>query len=69
MKDCYSNQSNEKTMQQLTKLTDRELVAAYANDNNDAFDILLDRHKQKVFNYILRIRSLRHNGTMKGTGA
>lgn len=42
-------------MQQLTKLTDRELVAAYANDNNDAFDILLDRHKQKVFNYILHI--------------
>lgn len=42
-------------MQQLTKLTDRELVAVYANDNNDAFDILLDRHKQKVFNYILHI--------------
>lgn len=43
------------TMQDLTKLTDRELVAAYANDSNEAFDILLERHKNRVFTYILHI--------------
>ncbi len=42
-------------MQQLTKLTDRELVEAYANGNNEAFDILLERHKQKVYSYIFHI--------------
>ncbi|MCH5325859.1 MAG: sigma-70 family RNA polymerase sigma factor [Duncaniella sp.] len=42
-------------MEQLTKLTDSQLVAAYANNNNEAFDILLERHKQKVYTYILRI--------------
>lgn len=43
-------------MEQLTKLDDRELVAAYANDNNnEAFDVLLQRHQQKVFSYILHI--------------
>lgn len=42
-------------MEQLTKLTDSELVAAYANDNNDAFDVLLERHKQKVYTYIFHI--------------
>lgn len=42
-------------MEQLTKLTDSELVAAYANDNNGAFDVLLERHKQKVYTYIFHI--------------
>ena len=42
-------------MEQLTKLSDRELVAAYANDNNDAFDVLLERHQNKVYSYILHI--------------
>lgn len=42
-------------MEQLTKLTDSELVAAYANDNNEAFDVLLERHKQKVYTYIFHI--------------
>ena len=42
-------------MEQLTKLTDRDLVAAYANNNNEAFDVLLQRHQQKVYSYILHI--------------
>lgn len=45
----------EKTMENLTKLTDSELVNAYANDNNEAFDVLLERHKQKVYSYIIRL--------------
>ncbi len=42
-------------MESLTKLTDSELVAAYANNNNEAFDVLLERHKQKVYTYIFHI--------------
>ncbi|MCM1163268.1 MAG: sigma-70 family RNA polymerase sigma factor [Muribaculaceae bacterium] len=42
-------------MEHLTKLSDSELVAAYANDNNEAFDILLERHKQKVYTYIIHV--------------
>ncbi|HOI26342.1 MAG TPA: sigma-70 family RNA polymerase sigma factor [Paludibacteraceae bacterium] len=39
-------------MEALETLTDEELVELYANENNDAFDILLLRHKSKVFSYI-----------------
>ena len=35
--------------------TDESLVEMFANGNNQAFDILLDRHKDKVYNYILLI--------------
>ncbi len=42
-------------MKKLTKLTDRELVEAYANDNNMAFDVLLARHQSKVYTYIFHI--------------
>lgn len=36
-------------------MTDEQLVKAYAQGNNDAFDTLLQRHQNRVFNYILRI--------------
>jgi len=36
-------------------LSDEQLVAAYANGENNAFDVLLSRHKTKLFNYILQI--------------
>lgn len=39
----------------MTKLTDKELVMAYANGDNSAFDTLLARHQKAVFNYILHI--------------
>lgn len=42
-------------MQQLNRLTDEALVAAYADGNNEAFDTLLARHQQRVFNYIFHI--------------
>ena len=37
------------------KMTDEQLVKAYAEGKNEAFDILLKRHQEKVFNYILRV--------------
>lgn len=36
-------------------LTDENLVKAYARGDNDAFDTLLKRHQNRVYNYILRI--------------
>lgn len=36
-------------------LTDEQLVRAYAQGSNDAFDTLLKRHQDRIFNYILRI--------------
>lgn len=42
-------------MQNLNKLTDEQLVAAYASGNNEAFDTLLLRHKGRLFNYIFQM--------------
>ena len=42
-------------MQNLTKLTDEQLVAAYAKGENKAFDTLLKRHESRVFSYIFYI--------------
>lgn len=36
-------------------MTDEQLVKAYANGNNEAFDTLLKRHQDKVYTYILRM--------------
>lgn len=36
-------------------ITDDQLVKAYASGNNEAFDTLLKRHQDRIFNYILRI--------------
>ena len=36
-------------------ITDEQLVKAYASGDNEAFDVLLKRHQDRVFNYILRI--------------
>lgn len=38
-----------------TRLTDEQLVKAYAAGDNKAFDTLLERHQQRVFSYILFI--------------
>ena len=40
---------------EMTKMTDEALVSLFANGENQAFDILLDRHKDRVYNYILLI--------------
>ena len=42
-------------MQTLKKLTDNELVRAYIDGNNEAFDMLLQRYQGKVYSYILHI--------------
>jgi RNA polymerase sigma-70 factor (ECF subfamily) len=39
-------------MAYLEQMTDEELVMAYANGNNSAFDTLLNRHKSSVYSYI-----------------
>lgn len=44
-----------KTMTNYESMTDEQLVKAYAQGNNEAFDSLLRRHQEKTFNYILRI--------------
>lgn len=40
-------------MKTVNKLTDEELVSLYVKGNGNAFDVLLDRYKSKVFQYIL----------------
>lgn len=40
-------------MNQIKKLTDEVLVTMYAEGNDSAFDVLLDRYKDKLFSYIL----------------
>ena len=42
-------------MQQLSRLTDDQLVASYAKGDNAAFDMLLSRHQEKVHNYIFHM--------------
>lgn len=36
-------------------MTDEQLVKAYAEGSNEAFDTLLKRHQDRIYNYILRI--------------
>ncbi|MCD7973239.1 MAG: sigma-70 family RNA polymerase sigma factor [Candidatus Azobacteroides sp.] len=42
-------------MKPLSKLCDEELVGLYMNGENEAFDILLQRYKNKVYSYIFFI--------------
>lgn len=42
-------------MANYSSMTDEQLVRAYADGNNEAFDTLLKRHQDRIFNYILRI--------------
>lgn len=42
-------------MANLASFTDEQLVKAYAEGCNEAFDTLLKRHQNRIFNYILRI--------------
>jgi RNA polymerase sigma-70 factor (ECF subfamily) len=39
-------------METLKKMTDNQLVTLYAEGNNDAFNVLLFRYKNKVYSYI-----------------
>lgn len=40
-------------MKTLTMRTDEELVALYATGTDEAFDVLLERYKDRLFSYIL----------------
>ncbi len=42
-------------MTKFSSMTDENLVKAYAQGNNEAFDVLLKRHQDRIYNYILRI--------------
>ena len=42
-------------MRNIKKLTDEQLVCEYANGNNEAFDTLLIRYKQRLFSYIFQM--------------
>lgn len=42
-------------MEDLNALQDEQLVSLYANGENGAFDVLLQRHQGRVFSYILNI--------------
>lgn len=39
----------------MSSMNDDQLVKAYAQGNNEAFDTLLSRHQERVYNYIVRI--------------
>ena len=40
-------------MENLKSMTDEQLVRLYASQNNEAFDVLLDRYKDRLYSYIL----------------
>lgn len=42
-------------MVHILSMTDEQLVKLYASGKNEAFDVLLKRHQERIFNYILRI--------------
>lgn len=42
-------------MEDLNVLQDEQLVSLYANGENGAFDVLLQRHQGRVFSYIMNI--------------
>lgn len=42
-------------MQNLAKLADEQLVASYAGGCNEAFDVLLNRYKTKLFGFIFQL--------------
>jgi len=39
-------------MEDLTKLTDEQLVTLFMNDCNEAFDVLLQRYQDRLYSYI-----------------
>ncbi len=42
-------------MESIANLTDEMLVKLYAEGDNNAFDVLLERHEEKIFSYIFFI--------------
>lgn len=42
-------------MQNLNRQTDEKLVTAYADGNNETFDVILRRYQDRIFTYIVNI--------------
>ncbi len=42
-------------MVNMLSMNDEQLVKAYAQGNNEAFDTLLTRHQERIYSYIVRI--------------
>ena len=42
-------------MQNLNRQSDEKLVTAYADGNNEAFDVILRRYQDRIFTYIVNI--------------
>jgi RNA polymerase sigma factor (sigma-70 family) len=42
-------------MDTIRTMTDESLVSLFANGNNQAFDVLLSRHKGRIYTYILMV--------------
>ena len=42
-------------MEDMNMLTDEQLVCLYAEGENTAFDVLLQRHQNRIFSYIYNI--------------
>ena len=51
--DITRNQLIYAVMNELNALADEKLVAMYASGTNEAFDLLLERYKDRLYNYIL----------------
>ena len=39
-------------MEEMCTMTDEKLVKLYSQGNNEAFDVLIERHKDKLYAYI-----------------
>lgn len=55
IENIYPKLTKHSNMANYTTLNDEQLVKAYAQGSNEAFDTLLKRHQDRIFNYILRI--------------
>jgi len=53
--DYCINNNRIISMARVEKRTDNELVEAYQNGEQEVFQTLLERHQQKVFNYIMSL--------------
>jgi RNA polymerase sigma factor (sigma-70 family) len=42
-------------MDMIKSMTDEQLICQFASGNNQAFDVLLNRHKNRIYTYILLI--------------
>ena len=47
-------------------MTDEMLVKLYAEGDNNAFDVLLERHEEKIFSYIFFIVRNKHVASFLG---